>query len=541
MAKKIKARKHALRKAVTATVLAGTAMQSLGVLSSDVEAKSKLDSLSAYNTFRRTGPDKRIRRDIVKKIVNDASDNLLEYYLKLNGKSNLNIVSPENAPIFKGVANEVAIERIKDFRKQKDMYKSLFENSRKYSKEIEKEKANVLEKFYDQEKQLKTTNNIIADKNREIVKRDLKIKELEDKEVKLNERLAKEKNRYRHVVKDAANLFIQRESIQKEADKYKNEAKVMTHALEQAKQEFDQKAKEAEVANNRVIVLSNALNQAKEEFDKKAQDYQAAIAEKDAIDGQLETALTKVSDLESQLASLKEANEAANQKITQLEQEVADGGVAFKDLKGQKEKSDAQVKAQADMIKELESDLEATQSELNQVKEQRANLEQEVAELGTKVKDLEKEKADLEKKAIDLEADKAELEAEMDRLKALLADKDLANDKLLKEMEDLQKDFDTKKNHSDREIADFQAEIARLQKELADQLAKMNIAHPQNQGLGKAMAASPMTDSHKASTDAKNNLPSTGDVMANPFFTASAMAIIIGAGGLALNRKRKEA
>lgn len=569
MAKKIKARKHALRKAVTATVLAGTAMQSLGVLSSDVEAKSKLDSLSAYNTFRRTGPDKRIRRDIVKKIVNDASDNLLEYYLKLNGKSNLNIVSPENAPIFKGVANEVAIERIKDFRKQKDMYKSLFENSRKYSKEIEKEKANVLEKFYDQEKQLKTTNNIIADKNREIVKRDLKIKELEDKEVKLNERLAKEKNRYRHVVRDAANLFIQRESIQKEADKYKNEAKVMTHALEQAKQEFDQKAKEAEVANNRVIVLSNALNQAKEEFDlkaaeaqklnnnvtvlsnalqqakeefdKKAQEYQAALAEKDAIDGQLETALTKVSDLESQLASLKEANEAANQKITQLEQEVADGGVAFKDLKGQKEKSDAQVKAQADKIKELESDLEATQSELNQVKEQRANLEQEVAELGTKVKDLEKEKADLEKKAIDLEADKAELEAEMDRLKALLADKDLANDKLLKEMEDLQKDFDTKKNHSDREIADFQAEIARLQKELADQLAKMNIAHPQNQGLGKAMAASPMTDSHKASTDAKNNLPSTGDVMANPFFTASAMAIIIGADGLALNRKRKEA
>lgn len=586
MAKKIKARKHALRKAVTATVLAGTAFGTMGGAIGTVRTVKADEFRSSLNK----GKDYDALINVATSVQNHDPNalNQLREVLKNFSTESLHslLLGLDNAHLqykhsqltsFSNIIGTFNNDNKKDFyHKSLNLVSLLIQElrSRIISNEnrgklLEEKEVTIKEKQQELDKTKKALQDLFESKLK-MAKREAKHSEdLNNKIEDLNKKLASEKKKYEIATRDAANLFIQRESIQKEADKYKNEAKVMPHSLEQAKQEFDQKAKEAEVANNRVIVLSNALNQAKEEFDlkaaeaqklnnnvtvlsnalqqakeefdKKAQDYQAALAEKDAIDGQLETALTKVSDLESQLASLKEANEAANQKITQLEQEVADGGVAFKDLKGQKEKSDAQVKAQADKIKELESDLEATQSELNQVKEQRANLEQEVAELGTKVKDLEKEKADLEKKAIDLEADKAELEAEMDRLKALLADKDLANDKLLKEMEDLQKDFDTKKNHSDREIADFQAEIARLQKELADQLAKMNIAHPQNQGLGKAMAASPMTDSHKASTDAKNNLPSTGDVMANPFFTASAMAIIIGAGGLALNRKRKEA
>lgn len=38
----------------------------------------------------------------------------------------------------------------------------------------------------------------------------------------------------------------------------------------------------------------------------------------------------------------------------------------------------------------------------------------------------------------------------------------------------------------------------------------------------------------------KNQLPSTGEEAANPFFTASAIAVMVGAGTLAYGRKRKE-
>ncbi|XCY69981.1 LPXTG cell wall anchor domain-containing protein [Streptococcus iniae] len=38
----------------------------------------------------------------------------------------------------------------------------------------------------------------------------------------------------------------------------------------------------------------------------------------------------------------------------------------------------------------------------------------------------------------------------------------------------------------------------------------------------------------------KNQLPSTGDKAGNPFFTASAIAVMVGAGTLAYVRKRKE-
>lgn len=48
-------------------------------------------------------------------------------------------------------------------------------------------------------------------------------------------------------------------------------------------------------------------NKLKKNLTKKPRTIKCSSCRKDAIDGQLETALTKVSDLESQLASLKEA------------------------------------------------------------------------------------------------------------------------------------------------------------------------------------------------------------------------------------------
>ncbi|WMB29417.1 LPXTG cell wall anchor domain-containing protein [Streptococcus didelphis] len=38
----------------------------------------------------------------------------------------------------------------------------------------------------------------------------------------------------------------------------------------------------------------------------------------------------------------------------------------------------------------------------------------------------------------------------------------------------------------------------------------------------------------------KQELPSTGDSAANPFFTAAAMTVLVGAGALVAGRKRKE-
>ncbi|MFZ2483525.1 MAG: SiM protein, partial [Streptococcus parauberis] len=252
MAKKIKARKHALRKAVTATVLASTALGTMGGAVGTVRTVKADEFRSSLNK----GKDYDSLINVATSVQNHDPNalNQLREVLKNFSTESLHslLLGLDNAHLqykhsqltsFSNIIGTFNNDNKKDFyHKNLNLVSLLIQElrSRIISNEnrgklLEEKEVTIKEKQQELDKTKKGLQDLFESKLK-MAKREAKHSEdLNNKIEDLNKKLASEKKKYEIATRDAANLFIQRESIQKEADKYKNEAKVMTHALEQAK------------------------------------------------------------------------------------------------------------------------------------------------------------------------------------------------------------------------------------------------------------------------------------------------------------------
>lgn len=102
---------------------------------------------------------------------------------------------------------------------------------------------------------------------------------------------------------------------------------------------------------------------------------------------------------------------------------------------------------------------------------------------------------------------------------------------------DLKKELENQANLSNEEKAQLKAELEKLKQELA---AKINMPMGNTKGMANGAGNAQTQANNGQNNTVKNQLPSTGDKAGNPFFTASAIAVMVGAGTLAYGRKRKE-
>lgn len=336
--------------------------------------------------------------------------------------------------------------------------------------------------------------------------------------------------------------------VTEEADKRLAEAlrkeKEANQALEAEKQalEAEKAALQEKITAelNKIIAQQEELMKLKEAL-KLAESQPNEKEDVPQIDSalleQLKAAEAKANQLKAQLESSKlEANQIIDKLMREINTAKADQS-NLESLKALNEKLQA-------TVQDLQTKNNALLEALNQAELERQVLQKQLQDAENKGK--EQSKPEVNNNQAEKDAKIADLTAQLEKQKS-----DLTN--LQNQLSTVEKELEAskaKQSELERTIGELEAKRAEKEVPQAPQANNNMTNVPSAQEAPKAPQAPKVAQSDVAKKEqirteapkqeAKNNLPSTGDEMTNPFFTAAAMAIIAGVTGLTFAHKRKE-
>lgn len=504
--------KHALRKAVTAAVLAGTAFSSLGGFAGAVTTVKAEEYNDVYKNYI---DDDNVLINLVKSIREknlhgkELEEEILNL-LKLFSTEKLNLLLLELGNEGFEAGNNIEFSLIKMVvfelsRRAKESENLNFELSKK-NEELKEKEGELLEVL----KEKRHVESELDEKKSEISKKESELSEIETELSENNEELT-------DALKE---LYNAKEKI----DEKKSKIKDLTEKLDNLEKELGENDKKLSEAAKQNFDLSNENKELKENLEMAegiTEDLQKKALE-------LETAKK---ELEAELKVEKEALEAEKAKL-------ADSEKANEKLT---EERDA-AKKEAEKVPELEEQVEKLVEEITAAKKEAEDLQAKAEALE---KDFESVKAEKEKLEAEIAKMKEDHQKEVDALNALLADKETMLKNLQDQLDKAKEEAMKNEQMSQEEKAKLQAELDKAKQELAEKIKDMpNKVAPQAEGKANAGQAAPNQNQNNQAqaNQAKNanNLPSTGDKPVNPLLVASGLSLMIGAGAFVYAGKRKK-
>lgn len=541
---KQKHRKHALRKAVTAAVLAGTAFSSLGGFAGAVTTvKADEEALRSF-------------------IVDKATDRIISRY---NIEKDREILKEIREYLGEMPFSDIQklLLNLDSFRFDVNNLRVLEKNLRAFhndSNDIYQSGLSLTSLL------LQEVNNRIKqndDRKEEIIKKDAELEQVKDKA----QNLEKEKQNVETKLEEKAHEIAQKEE---ELRKKNEELSENTEELADAYESLEEAEKSIEEKEVKVKDLSEKLDASKKEHEALAKEfaesqkgYEKELADKHTALGEAEK---RNADLEAGNKELKENLEMAEgisddlqKKIMKAEQEVKELSAQLEAEKEALEAEKAKLAESKEANDKLSEERDAAKKEAEKVPELEAQVEKLVEEITVAKKEVEELQAKAEGLEKDFEAVKAEKEAleaeiaklkedhqkEVDALNALLADKEKMLKNLQDQLDKAKEEAMKNEQMSQEEKAKLQAELDKAKQELADKIKNMpNKVAPQAEGKANAGQAAPNQNQNNQAqaNQAKNanNLPSTGDKPVNPLLVASGLSLMIGAGAFVYAGKRKK-
>lgn len=533
--------KHALRKAVTAAVLAGTAFSSLGGFAgavTTVKAEEftdkyypKMNKMDEEDLLRLSAESKKdvpAIRELLKRMTTESIHALLVgldsshiSYSEESGFNNLlrkfgsmNNDDPSDWTHYKSGVSlaSIIVQEVRSRLNEKDELDEELSNKKE---ELQK----LTEKIEKTIKEKENLNKEITEKNSEISKMEEELSEKEKEIAENKEELA-----------DAlGELFDAEETIDKKEAKVKD----LTEKLDASRKEHEALAKE---------------------FAESQKGYEKELADKHNALGEAEK---RNADLEAGNKELKENLEMAEGISDDLQKKVMKAEQEMKEISAQLEAEKAKLaevkeandklteerdaaKKEAEKVPELEEQVEKLVEEITAAKKEAEELQEKAEALE---KDFEAVKADKEKLEAEIARMKEDHQKEVDALNALLADKEKMLKNLQDQLDKAKEEAMKNEQMSQEEKAKLQAELDKAKQELADKIKDMpNKVAPQAEGKANAGQAAPNQNNQAQANQAKNanNLPSTGDKPVNPLLVASGLSLMIGAGAFVYAGKRKK-
>lgn len=551
---KQKHRKHALRKAVTAAVLAGTAFSSLGgfagavttvkaeedtlqrklnekfqliSLVAEIKASQQEQELFKYDEKELLDKLRRLISSFSTSTLNDLVDQLdpgSVYYnseLKVlndfyafnsdrfdwrrNGISLISVIVEEIKS--RVLSNE---DRAKEIKKKTEELKDREEKIKKLSEEKEKIEKDVVEK---QEE--------INKKEQELIDKEAELKENKDELIETVEDLDKAKDSIEEKEAKVKDLSEKLDASRKEHEALANEFAESQKGYEKELADKHNALGEAEKRNADLEAGNKELKENLEMAEGISDDLQKKVMkaeqEMKEISAQLEA---EKEALEAEKAKLAEAKEA-NDKLTEERDAAKKEAEKVPELEAQVEKLVEEITAAKKEVEELQAKAEGLEKDFEAVKTEKEALEAEIAKL------------------------KEDHQKEVDALNALLADKEKMLKNLQDQLDKAKEEAMKNEQMSQDEKAKLQAELDKAKQELADKIKDMpNKVAPQAEGKANAGQAAPNQNQNNQAqaNQAKNanNLPSTGDKPVNPLLVASGLSLMIGAGAFVYAGKRKK-
>lgn len=550
---KQKHRKHALRKAVTAAVLAGTAFSSLGgftgavtTVKADDTISKEISTLIGLIADKNLGsnyglgktPEKVLKEikeylstlsvETLTKLINGFDDGRYDYpnntLSTLSGF--LGTFNSENEYLRRAISlRGLLVDEITDrINKKRELEEDISEKEIEL-KNKEEEILSTLRKIRHIESELDEKNTEISNKEQE----------LNDKEAELKDN--------KEELMDALNdLYNAEGTIEEKEAKVKD----LSEKLDASRKEHEALAKE---------------------FAESQKGYEKELADKHNALGEAEK---QNQDLTNENKELKENLGTAEEITNDLQKKVMNAEKAMKEieaeLKAEKESLEAE-KAKLAEAKEANEKLSEERDAAKKEAEKVPELEEQVEKLVEEITAAKKEAEDLQAKSEGLEKDfeavKAEKEVleaeiaklkedhqkEVDALNALLTDKEKMLKNLQDQLDKAKEEAMKNEQMSQEEKAKLQAELDKAKQELAEKIKDMpNKVAPQAEGKANAGQAAPNQNQNQnqnnqaQANQAKNanNLPSTGDKPVNPLLVASGLSLMIGAGAFVYAGKRKK-
>lgn len=550
---KQKHRKHALRKAVTAAVLAGTAFSSLGGFAGAVTTvKAEEHKGSSIYDF------------LVEKIVERGG---LEHSEHLRFKSDEEILKD-----IREFLKTISVEELKGLVLDLDNFRATytFSNLKHYNDNLGSFRDDSGD-FY--QNGLNLISLLIQEVNNRIDQNDERKKIISEKEEKLKEysEFEKELKRYNEkleklIIENNKKIETQEEELNKKNKELEENRDKLADAYENIENiKKDVEEKEASVKDLSEKLETSKKNHAElaKEFADSQKGYEKELADKHTALGEAEK---RNADLEAGNKELKENLEMAEgisddlqKKIMKAEQEVKELSAQLEAEKEALEAEKAKLAEAKEANEKLSEERDAAKKEAEKVPELEEQVEKLVEEITAAKKEAEELKAKAEGLEKDFEAVKAEKEAleaeiaklkedhqkEVDALNALLADKEKMLKSLQEQLDKAKEEAMKNEQMSQEEKAKLQAELDKAKQELAEKIKDMpNKVAPQAEGKANAGQAAPNQNQNNQAqaNQAKNanNLPSTGDKPVNPLLVASGLSLMIGAGAFVYAGKRKK-
>lgn len=547
---KQKHRKHALRKAVTAAVLAGTAFSSLGGFAGAVTTV-KADEYNPEMTLGDRDELIEVVRNLVEKTKNGSEDernmavselrSLLSRF-SIESIHSLLIGFDSAHPFYGKGYYQTFSELLKSFYNDNDsdwyhktrglnLASVLIQEIRNRLDQNEKMAVQIEEKTEKIEKLLKKSDAVEKDLDKVKIELKKKNEDISKKKIELKEK----EDELTHTLNDlyeAEGIILEKEAKVKDLTE-KLETSKKNHAelaeeFEKTKGEYekelsenDKKLSEAAKQNSDLVTENKGLKENLEMAEGISDDLQKKVMK----------AEQEVKELSAQLEAEKEALEAEKAKLAESEKENAK----------LTEERDA-AKKEAEKVPELEEQVEKLVEEITAAKKEAEELQAKAEALE---KDFEAVKAEKEKLEAEIAKMKEDHQKEVDALNALLADKEKMLKNLQDQLDKAKEEAMKNEQMSQEEKAKLQAELDKAKQELADNIKDMpNKVAPQAEGKANAGQAAPNQNQNNQAqaNQAKNanNLPSTGDKPVNPLLVASGLSLMIGAGAFVYAGKRKK-
>lgn len=527
----MKHRKHALRKAVTAAVLAGTAFSSFGGVLGTVTSyakekdseliKKELDNLQEF---------------VVKKV---AEKKVAEY--GLNGKEEKieERILEETKKFLETLSADTLGELVSHMDNGRfgypyeklHTYSSVFGTYRNNDKNDWKQNSLSLISLIIKEIENRVNQN--ENRKKELLEKTAEVEQLKGRETDLE----KEKSKLEDLAREAKiksqqqekDLKSAQDQLEAYAESTENLSKQILDQDEEntgLKEELKKTKAESEA---KLASLEERLEEATLEFENARQEYDKLLAEEESRKQEL---MKENEDLKENLATAETFFNEARVKLEAAEKAKADLASELEKAKADLAEVEAKL-AEADKVKvELEAKVATLTEELEEAKVEAEKLEAKVEVLA---KELAEVKA--EKEALQAEIDKLkeEHQKEIDALNAILAEKDKLIKGLEEEVAKAKEEAEKNAQMSAEEKAKLQKELDQAKKDLADMLNKMpNKVEPHTGGTAQA------GQNNAAANNNAEHLPSTGEKAVNPLLVASGLSLIIGAGAYTYAAKRKK-
>lgn len=538
--------KHALRKAVTAAVLAGTAFSSLGGFAGAVttvkadEYYPRMHDIDNEELIRLSISNKHdvtALRELLKSITTESLHALLvgldtthisydhdNFYNRL--LHSFGVLSNDNtedwAHSTRGLSlTSLIVQEVRDRLEKKDKLDEELSNKKE---ELQKQTEKI-EKIIKEKENL---NKEITEKNSEISKMEEELSEKEKEIAENNEELTdalgelyKAEETIEEKEASVKDLTEKLETSKKNHAELAEEFEKTKGEYEKELSENDKKLSEAAKQNSDLVTENKELKENLEMAEGISEDLQKKVMK----------AEQEMKEISAQLEAEKEALEAEKAKLAEAKE--ANDKLS--------EERDA-AKKEAEKVPELEEQVEKLVEEITAAKKEAEELQAKAEALE---KDFEAVKAEKEKLEAEIAKMKEDHQKEVDALNALLADKEKMLKNLQDQLDKAKEEAMKNEQMSQEEKAKLQAELDKAKQELADKIKDMpNKVAPQAEGKANAGQAAPNQNQNNQAqanqTKNANNLPSTGDKPVNPLLVASGLSLMIGAGAFVYAGKRKK-